>query len=212
MPCQRWRENERRATVIAKTRIRVPSHVHSSTSISMSKIVGQKTMTQQCRLKDICTDTHWRDDLKRSRKKIAGTFPNRECLLTHQNKRFFPPSMLTTQMEEKTIRNPSGTHYGLWNSWQDVSPMEHSMWQMPGQIHSLHPFTNGYRHYGKMGNTASKSKISLFQDPHFACDLADSKSTSGNVLCTLGSHTFVLISWTCPKSKQLSHPAVPQHK
>ena len=53
----------------------------------MSKIVGQKTMTQQCRLKDICTDTHWRDDLKRSWKKIAGTFPNRECLLTHQNKR-----------------------------------------------------------------------------------------------------------------------------
>ena len=48
---------------------------------------GTKKMTQQCRLKDIRTDTHWRDDLKRSWKKKAGTFPNRECLLTHQNKR-----------------------------------------------------------------------------------------------------------------------------
>ena len=45
-------------------------------------------MTQQCRLKDICTDTHWRDDLKRSWKKIAGTFPNRECLLTHRTNAF----------------------------------------------------------------------------------------------------------------------------
>ena len=39
----------------------------------------------------------------------------------------------------------------------------------------------------------------FFQDSDFACDLADSKSTSGSVLCTLGSHTFVSISCTCKK-------------
>ena len=46
-------------------------------------------------------------------------------------------------------------------------------------------FTSGYRQYGNAGATASKSKLSLFQDRDFACDLADSKSTSGGVLCAL---------------------------
>ena len=59
--------------------------------------------------------------------------------------------------------------------------------------------TSGYRQYGNVGNTASKSKLSLFQDRDFACDLADSKSTSGGVLCALRSHTSVPTSWTCKK-------------
>ena len=63
-------------------------------------------------------------------------------------------------------------------------------------------FTSGYRQYGKVGNTASKSKLCLFQDRDFACDIADSKSTSGGVLCALGSHTSVPISWTCKKKKK----------
>ena len=61
---------------------------------------------------------------------------------------------------------------------------------------------SGYRQYGNAGNTASKSKLSLFQDRDFACDLADSKSTSGGVLCALGSHTSVPTSWTCKKKRK----------
>ena len=34
--------------------------------------------------------------------------------------------------------------------------------------------------------------------------LGDSKSTSGGVLCILGSHTFVLISWMCKKQTSVS--------
>ena len=50
---------------------------------------------------------------------------------------------------------------------------------------------------GYVGNTASQSKFGLFQDADFAGDLADSRSTSGGVLCIFGSHTFVPVEWSC---------------
>ena len=39
----------------------------------------------------------------------------------------------------------------------------------------------------------------------FAGDLEDSKSTSGEVLCILGSRTFVPVSWMCKKRTSVSH-------
>ena len=59
-------------------------------------------------------------------------------------------------------------------------------------------FTSGYRQYGTVGNTASKSKLSLFQVRDFACDLADSKSTSGGVLSALSWIQEQL--WSDPRS------------
>ena len=45
----------------------------------------------------------------------------------------------------------------------------------------------------------------MFQDSDFAGDLEDSKSTSDGILCVLGSHTFVPISWMCKKQTSVSH-------
>ena len=59
-----------------------------------------------------------------------------------------------------------------------------------------------------MGNTAKQCRLGLFQDPDFAGDLEDSKSTSGGTLCIFfGSHTFVPISWMCKKQTSVSHSA-----
>ena len=56
-----------------------------------------------------------------------------------------------------------------------------------------------------MGNAAQHCRLGLFQDSDFACDLEDSKSTSGGVLCIFGSRTFVPISWMCKKQTSVSH-------
>ena len=56
-----------------------------------------------------------------------------------------------------------------------------------------------------MGNTAQQCILGLFQDSDFAGDLEDSKSTSGGIRCTTGSHTFVPISWMCKKQTSVSH-------
>ena len=45
----------------------------------------------------------------------------------------------------------------------------------------------------------------LFQDSDFAGNLEDSKSTSGGILCIIGSRTFVPISWMCKKQTSISH-------
>ena len=39
----------------------------------------------------------------------------------------------------------------------------------------------------------------------FAGDLEDSNSTSGGIICILGSRTFVPISWMCKKQMSVSH-------
>ena len=56
-----------------------------------------------------------------------------------------------------------------------------------------------------MGNTAQHCRLGLFQDSDFAGDLEDSKSTSGWILCIVGSRTFVPISWRCKKLTSVSH-------
>ena len=48
-------------------------------------------------------------------------------------------------------------------------------------------------------------QIRLIQDPYFARDLEDSKSTSDGTLCILGCHTLVPISWICKKQISVSH-------
>ena len=53
--------------------------------------------------------------------------------------------------------------------------------------------------------TAQQCRLGLFQDSDFAGDLEDSKSTTGGILCILGSHTFVPISWMCKKQTSVSH-------
>ena len=50
--------------------------------------------------------------------------------------------------------------------------------------------TNDFHAYCHVGNTAQHCRLGLFQDSDFSGDLEDSKSTSGGVLCILGSRTF----------------------
>ena len=45
----------------------------------------------------------------------------------------------------------------------------------------------------------------IFQDPDFARDFEDSKSTQGGILCIFGSHTFVPTGWMCKKQTSISH-------
>ena len=56
-----------------------------------------------------------------------------------------------------------------------------------------------------VGNTAQQCRLGLFQDSDFAWDFEDSKSTSGGILCNLGSHTFVPRSWMRKKQTSVSH-------
>ena len=65
--------------------------------------------------------------------------------------------------------------------------------------------TCAYRQYCYVGNTAHQCRLGLFQDSDFAGDLEDSKSTSGGILCSFGSHTFVPTSWMCKKQTSVSH-------
>ena len=45
----------------------------------------------------------------------------------------------------------------------------------------------------------------LFADAGFAGCLKSSKSTSGGILCLVGKHTFVPITWICKKQTAISH-------
>ena len=56
-----------------------------------------------------------------------------------------------------------------------------------------------------LGNKASACKLMLFCYASFAIDLKDSKSTSGSLLCLVGSHTFCPITWMCKKQGCVSH-------
>ena len=62
-----------------------------------------------------------------------------------------------------------------------------------------------FKQYCHVGNTAQQCRLGLFQDSDFAGDLEDSKSTSGELLCIFGSHTFVPISGMCKKQISVSH-------
>ena len=61
-----------------------------------------------------------------------------------------------------------------------------------------------HRQYCYVGNTAQHCRLGLFQDSDFAGDLEDSKSTSGEIPCIFGSHTFVPTSWKCKRKTSVS--------
>ena len=65
--------------------------------------------------------------------------------------------------------------------------------------------TKNHRQFCPVGNQIEDCKLGLFQDALFAGDLRDSKSTSGGLLCVLGSHTFVPIPWMCQRQTAVSH-------
>ena len=62
-----------------------------------------------------------------------------------------------------------------------------------------------YKQYRYVGNTAKQCKLGQFQDPDFAGDLEDSKSTFGGTMCVFGSHTLVPINWMCKEQSTVSH-------
>ena len=66
-------------------------------------------------------------------------------------------------------------------------------------------FTSDYHQLCHVGDKASECKLGLFQDADFAGYLADTKSTSGGMICICGDHTFVPISWACNKLTAVSH-------
>ena len=65
--------------------------------------------------------------------------------------------------------------------------------------------TSAFKQHCHVGNTAQQCRLGLCQDSDFACDVGDSKSTSGGILCIFGSHTFVPTSWICTKQTWTSH-------
>ena len=71
--------------------------------------------------------------------------------------------------------------------------------------------TSEFRQYWYAGNTAQQCRLELFQDSDFAGDMEDSKSTSGGILCILGSHTFVPKSW-CARNRLQFHTVLQKLK
>ena len=65
--------------------------------------------------------------------------------------------------------------------------------------------TKDYVQHCFVGDSADECKIGLFCDASFAADLADSKSTTGGLLCVFGPSTFVPITWVCKKHGAVSH-------
>ena len=65
--------------------------------------------------------------------------------------------------------------------------------------------TFDWAQYCYVGDLPSECWLTLFSDASFAGDLRDSKSTSGGILCLVGPHTYVPISWICKKQGAVSH-------
>ena len=57
--------------------------------------------------------------------------------------------------------------------------------------------TSDFKQCCLVGNIAQECRPRLFQDSDLAADLEDSNSTSGEILCIFGSHTFVPMNWMC---------------
>ena len=59
-----------------------------------------------------------------------------------------------------------------------------------------------------MSNIAKQFRWGLFKTLTLQEIFEDSKSTSGGILCILGTHTFVSISWICTKQTSDSHSSI----
>ena len=88
---------------------------------------------------------------------------------------------------------------------RSVAKMDSGMRQTTSKIDfCIHSSHKRIRRYCHVGNTAQHCRLGSFRDSDFAGDLQDSKSTSGGVLCILGSRTFVPVSWMCKKQMSVS--------
>ena len=56
-----------------------------------------------------------------------------------------------------------------------------------------------------VGNNVTDINLVLFTDASFAGDLVDSKSTTGTLMCLIGSNTFVPLTWMYRKQGAISH-------
>ena len=65
-------------------------------------------------------------------------------------------------------------------------------------------YTSEFKQCGHVGNTAQQCRFGVFHVSDFARDPEDSNSTSGELLCIFGSHSFVPISWMCKKQTSVS--------
>ena len=71
-------------------------------------------------------------------------------------------------------------------------------------VSSIH-CASGYSLHCDVENISSQCKLGLFQHADCARDLADSKSTSGQVLCIFGPRTFLPFRLSCKKETAVSH-------
>ena len=96
--------------------------------------------------------------------------------------------------------------FGLSTNWLVQLPngLKHVTddWQDLFRTFILH---TDYRQYCHVGNTAQHCRLGLFQDPDFAGDLGDSKSTFGGIFCLFGRRTFVPVNWMRKKQTSVSH-------
>ena len=81
----------------------------------------------------------------------------------------------TTQQLYKVSTPCVDDHHFKEEEWKSVGELS----KVCSQIHH----TCEYKQYCHVGNTAKQCRLGLFQDPDFAGDLEDSKSTSGGTLC-----------------------------
>ena len=76
------------------------------------------------------------------------------------------------------------------------------------RLHRLISFIHHTKHHvltNFVGDKPEDCILVLFPDASFAGDLADSKSTTGAILCLIGPRTFVTLCWICKKPGAVSH-------
>ena len=86
--------------------------------------------------------------------------------------------------------------------------MEQSLRPKACKTNKLHPSHSKSNQYCHVDDNAMDCRLVLFQDADLARNLAGSKSTSGGVPCTFGTHAFVPISWMSNKQAAVSHTVV----
>ena len=83
--------------------------------------------------------------------------------------------------------------------------MERGLWHKIAKIDTLYQSKQTYRQFCHVGIGLEIAYLVYSKMLHLRGDQRDSKSTWGSLLCVLGSHTFVPISWMCKKETEVSH-------
>ena len=126
--------------------------------------------------------------------------------LNDSTKYLLPASMTTTSKKKKQNLLENCHKYApklFWNVciWHELDDLifygQDRLRNGPRPVTNawidwFHTFiTHVKTQYCQVGNTVKQCRLGLFQDPDFAGDLEDSKSTSGGTLCIFGSHTYI---------------------